>query len=54
MLQGFENGRAFSFLIAEKTGRASIAVARDGLGVSVFGACTPLPPSSGRSNGKKK
>ena len=54
VLQGFENGRAFSFLIAEKTGRASIAVARDGLGVSVFGACTPLPPSSGGSNGKKE
>ena len=39
VLQGFENGRAFSFLITEKTGRASIAVARDGLGVTVFGAC---------------
>ena len=47
VLQGFENGRAFSFLITEKTGRASIAVARDGLGVSVFGACTPMPGSEG-------
>ena len=51
VLQGFENGRAFSFLITEKTGRASIAVARDGLGVSVFGACTPLPAD--RSADKK-
>ncbi len=54
ILQGYENGRAFSFVIAEEDGMASIAVARDGLGVSVFGACTPLPPSSGGSNGKKE
>ena len=48
VLQGFENGRAFSFLIAEKTGMASIAVAREGLGVTVFGACTPLPARGGK------
>ena len=42
-LQGVENGRAFSFVIAEDTGMASIAVARDGLTVAVFGACTPTP-----------
>jgi len=42
VLQGYEAGRAFSFVISEADGRASIAVARDGLGVSVFGACTPL------------
>ena len=41
VLQGFENGRAFSFLISESTGMASIAVARESLAVSVFGACTP-------------
>jgi hypothetical protein len=40
-LQGVENGRAFSFVIAEEDGLASIAVARDGLSVAVFGACTP-------------
>ncbi len=28
VLQGFENGRAFSFLITEETGMASIAVAQ--------------------------
>lgn len=43
VLQGYENGRAFSFMIAEEDGMASIAVARDGLSVSVFGVCTPLP-----------
>jgi hypothetical protein len=42
-LQGIEAGRAFSFTIEEDTGFASIAVARNGLTVSVFGACTPLP-----------
>ncbi len=46
-LQGVENGRAFSFVIAEETGMASIAVARDGLAVTVFGACTPRPSTSG-------
>ncbi|MGE5276357.1 MAG: hypothetical protein ACM3SU_05135 [Acidobacteriota bacterium] len=42
-LQGVETGRAFSFVIDEKTGMASIAVARQGKTVSVFGACTPMP-----------
>lgn len=41
-LQGVEAGRAFSFVIAEATGMASIAVAREGVTVSVFGACTPM------------
>ena len=41
-LQGVERGRAFSFTIEEDTGLASIAVARNGMTVSVFGACTPL------------
>ena len=43
VLQGFEAGRAFSFVIHEPTGMASVAVARDGLTVSIFGACTPMP-----------
>jgi len=42
VLQGFESGRAFSFVIEEDTGMASIAVAREGMTVSVFGACTPM------------
>ena len=41
-LQGVEGGRAFSFVIEEKSGFASIAVATDGKTVTVFGACTPV------------
>jgi hypothetical protein len=44
-LQGVEKGRAFSFVIEETSGDASVAVAREGLTVSVFGACTPMPSS---------
>ena len=40
ILQGLEDGRAFSFVIDEATGYMSVAVARDGMVVSVFGACT--------------
>ena len=46
VLQGFEAGRAFSFVIHEQSGMASVAVARDGLTVSIFGACTPMPQAS--------
>lgn len=42
LIQGIEQGRAFSFVISESTGALSVAVARDGISVSVFGACTPL------------
>lgn len=42
-VQGVEGGRAFSLAIEEDTGLVSIAVARRGLTVSVFGACTPTP-----------
>ena len=38
--QGFEGGRAFSFVVHEATGYMSAAVARDGMVISVFGACT--------------
>ena len=41
VLQGVEGGRAFSFVIQEQTGNLSVAVAREELTVSVFGACTP-------------
>ena len=41
-IQGIEQGRAFSLVISESTGMLSVAVARDGKAVSVFGACTPL------------
>ena len=43
VLQGIEAGRAFSFVIDEESGMVSVAVARDGLTVSIFGACTPMP-----------
>ena len=39
-VQGVEAGRAFSFVIDELTGRLTAAIARDGLTVTVFGACT--------------
>jgi hypothetical protein len=39
-LQGLEGGRAFSFVIDEASGRLTAAVARDGIAVNVFGACT--------------
>jgi hypothetical protein len=40
ILQGIEGGRAFGFVIDEITGLMTVSVARDGLSVSVFGACT--------------
>ena len=40
MMQGIEDGRAYSFVIEELTGILTAAVARDGVSVSVFGACT--------------
>ncbi len=42
-LQGVENARAFSFVIDEASGVASIAIAADGMTISVFAACTPMP-----------
>ena len=40
ILQGVEAGRAFSFVIDELTGLLTVAVARDGMSVNVYGACT--------------
>lgn len=45
VLQGLENGRAFSFVITEKSGNASVAIAREELVLAVSAACTPLPAS---------
>jgi hypothetical protein len=42
VLQGYENGRAFSLVIQEATGHAAFASAADARGVLVFAACTPL------------
>ena len=40
MMQGIEDGRVFGFVIDEATGLLTVSVARDGISVSVFGACT--------------
>lgn len=50
-LQGYELGRGFSFVINEKTGQVTVAIATEGAGIIVFGACTPLPGSAA-SGGK--
>jgi hypothetical protein len=42
-IQGMENARAFSLVIAEESGAATLAVALDGTTVSAFAACTPVP-----------
>jgi hypothetical protein len=43
VLQGIQNGRAFSLAIDEPTGAFTGAVASADRGIVVFGACTPLP-----------
>ncbi|HYV20896.1 MAG TPA: hypothetical protein VFC25_17920 [Verrucomicrobiae bacterium] len=48
VLQGFEGGRAFSFVISEGTGMLSAAVAAEGKAVVVFGACTINTAAPGR------
>lgn len=45
VMQGEEGGRAFSFILAEETGRISAAIAVNGFTVTVFGACTPISSS---------
>ncbi len=42
-IQGMENARAFSLVIVEETGVATMAIALDGITVSAFAACTPIP-----------
>ena len=39
-LQGIENSRAYSILIEQDIGRFTGSVARDGITMSTFGACT--------------
>lgn len=43
VLQGVQAGRAFSMVLREDNGHAAIAIATDGVTISVFGACTPVP-----------
>ena len=47
VLQGFEMGRAFSWIITEATGQVSVAVAFEGAAVAVFGSCTPIESAVG-------
>jgi hypothetical protein len=42
-IQGMENDRAFTLVIAEDTGLASMAVALDGTTITAFAGCTPSP-----------
>lgn len=42
-LHGVDRDRVFSFVIDEVSGFLTAAIARDGLTVTVFGACTPTP-----------
>jgi hypothetical protein len=37
---GNRDGRDYSFVISEETGHLTVSVSRDGVSVSVFGACT--------------
>lgn len=41
IFQGVENARAFSFVITESTGVASIAVAMEDKGIVIYSVCTP-------------
>ncbi len=42
VLQGMQLGRAFSMVIGEQSGHAAVAIAAEGMTVTVFAACTPL------------
>jgi len=42
LLQGRQLGRAFSMVVTEQTGVASVAIAAEGMTVTVFAACTPM------------
>ena len=42
VLHGYEMGRAFSWVVNERTGHVTATMATDGVAVSVFGVCTPL------------
>ena len=44
-LQGIDNGRAWSFVIKEKTGELAAAIAGGECSVSAYGSCTPIPAS---------
>jgi hypothetical protein len=41
IIQGVGNGRGWSIVIAEETGKLSASVAGDQVAFAIFGACTP-------------
>jgi len=43
ILQGVQEGRGWTMIISEHTGKMSATVSDNGVGFVVFGACTPLP-----------
>jgi len=50
VMQGTEAGRAFSLVIDEESGRMTASVAGEGISVTVFGMCTPLPVEPARDD----
>ena len=44
VIQGYEQGRAYSFVITELTGLLTASIAMDDGGVIAFGVCTPKVP----------
>lgn len=46
VFHGFERGRAFSWVIDEQSGRTAVAMAGDGITLSIFGTCTPIQPGT--------
>ena len=42
ILQGAENGRGWSVVIAEETGKMTATISDDQVGFVLFGVCTPL------------
>lgn len=43
VLQGYEDGRAFNWMITESSGMATVTISREGLSATAFGVCTPKP-----------
>jgi hypothetical protein len=41
-MHGGQNGRGWTILISEETGKLSATISDEGVGFVVFGACTPL------------
>ena len=42
LMHGGQNGRGWTILISEETGKLSATISDEGVGFVVFGACTPL------------